>query len=604
MDYTLIFTICVTSVCIQSAVSKQFTFETENFVSATKRVPRSSASGNFSVHLQNNDIVRVEFCLKKKSMVSVFDVAYSNDGAADTIQVIIDGQLVGSFQSDILQGRGKGWNLFKSSRELKRKLHLHSGRHIINLKVNTDRWGVELDKIVLNIDDDMLSYEDIICNMYCSDIKYDNVPRIDSIPSGRFVQKSTHTECSEQDNVKVEIYHDTSTSFQITASLPKYVSFANNRDPNYSNCKLASPYWIFRDQEVSTSIPEVQSDGAMLQSSGMSNRVIKIVTFNFRSLTPTRELDERLIGSILYMKLRNMPRENVRVNVEYLKDGKWLKLPEKEFTPFDNEMSWIVNEREWDITDDNKIKLTIEPGKQRVVIETLKLERSTKPDIPIELFSDDNVVFQGVKLGAWHHWSHRPNSMTIQIQSKAGNNEEHIQIDSMRVYARIPWTGSYAQVFVIFQDGRTRLQAMTPHGLDYIPFGSSVYIGQPESTNQERPYSPVDKITIDPKRLQMVVTYVDGGTALLRLDLTHSKTTLIVKDVNFKKNRRMYPVMTFQSMWVHDGNADVDHVTINGDISRHVTSEWSQLFGISAVFFKKCISEHNTQGPDIAISFT
>lgn len=604
MDYRLLFAICLVNICWQIVSSKLFTFEVENFASAELRVPRSSASGKFTVHLHKDDLVQVEFCLGRNSLVSIQNVVYSNDGNTDIIHVSVDGQNLGTFQTSVLEDDGNGWNRFKSSKSLHGKAMLPSGRHVIDIKAkHTDQWGVEIDHLILSVDDNLLNEEYIACNFHCFDIKYDLVPREDKIPSGKFLQKSTATQCSEQDNVKIEIYHDTATSFEIIANLPKYVSFANNRDPNYNNCKLASPYWIFRDQEVSASVPEVRNNGAIMRSSRSNNKITKLVTFDFGSLTPTRELDERLISSALYMKLRNMPRENVRVQVEYLKNRRWIKFQEKEFTPFDNEGKWSIPERSWNAIKKNQIRLIMEPGKQKVVIETLKLQRTNKPDSTVQLYSDHDTVFQGVKLGFWHHWNDRPNSMTVIVRSGVNGFKQHFRIDSIRVYTRVPWADGYAQVFVMFQDGRTRLQAITPHGLDYIPFGSSVNIGQPASKSQERPYSPIDVVHIDPKALKMDITYVDGSRASFTLKTTYKQTKLIVSDAKFNKNRQLYPIMTFQSMWVHNGNAHVDHMTVNGDISRPITSNWNQLYGISAVFFKKCISEHNTQAPDITIMF-
>lgn len=597
-----IFVILIITCVLHNVSSKLFTFEVENFAPSAMRMPRSGASGNFTVLFNNNDLITVEFCLRVMSSVSLRNVIYSNDGPSDTVTVSIDEQNIGTFKTPPFDKGGDGWNVFKSSGPLPGKVNLDVGRHVMTIKAKqSDRWGVEIDNVLFSVDDSYIKYEDILCNLYCFDVKYDEVPRQDSVPSGKFVQKSTSTQCSEQDNIKVEVYHDSATNFEIIANLPKYVSFANNREPNYDHCALGSPYWVFVNHTISPNSADVRKDDSTLRFSGSHYRTIVTVGFNFKSLTPTRETDERLTASLLYLKLRNMPRENVKVKPEYLRDGRWITLREKEFTPFDNEQSWFIPERTWGISGENQIKLVIEAGKQQVLIDTVKLERQFTADTTVELYADADVVFQGVRLGFWQHWQDHPNSMTVTIQSRGA--AEYFKIDSLRVYVKVPWTGGYSQVFVMFQDGRTRLQAITPHGLDYIPFGASVNIGQPTSTSSERPYSPVEKIDIDPKGLRMAIRFVDGNTALFILQTTFTETKLIVKDAFFRRSRRSFPIMTFQSMWIHDGNADTDHVTINGDISRHITSNWKELYGISAVFFKKCITQHNTQGPDIRIHF-
>ena len=99
------------------------------------------------------------------------------------------------------------------------------------------------------------------------------------------------------------------------------------------------------------------------------------------------------------------------------------------------------------------------------------------------------------------------------------------------------------------------------------------------------------------------VNYMDGNSAEFVLETNTMETRLRVRKVSFKQDRKQFPIMTYQSMWVNDGNSDVDHVTINGGNSRHIMANWYQLHGISAVFYRKCISVHNTQAPDLKIQF-
>lgn len=601
MDYMVYF-ICILVSSFQNAASKLFTFEVENFSPNAMRMPRSGASGNFTVLFKENDFIHIEFCLRVPSTVIVKNVIYSNDGPSDTFRATLDEQEIGSFKTSTYKAGGNGWNLFKSSSQLPGKIKLDIGRHVLTIKATqSDTWGVEIDYILLSIDDSFLEYKDILCNQFCFDVKYDDVPRVDSVPSGKFVQKSTSTQCSEQDNIKVEVYHDMSTKFEIIANLPKYHSFANNREPNYDHCILASPYWIFGNQTIFPDAADVRHGDAILRFSGSYYKTRATVSFDFGSLTPTRETDERLIGSVLFVKLRNMPRENVTIKPEYLQKGRWKSLRKIEFTPFNNEHSWPIPDRTWDVSGENQIRLIIEPGKQQVILDTVRLDRRSAQDTTVELYADPDVVFEGVRLSFWQYWIYQRNSMTVSVQAK--DITDYFNIDSIRVYVKVPWTGGYSQVFVLFQDGRVRLQTTTPHGLDYIPFGASVNIGQPRSMDSEKPYSPIEKIDVYPKGKRIALRYADGNTALFVIETTHTQTKLTVKNVMFRKNRKQYPIMTFQSMWIQDGNADTDHVTINGDISRHITSNWKELYGISAVFFKKCISQHNTQGPDIKIQF-
>ncbi|KAH3861908.1 hypothetical protein DPMN_024862 [Dreissena polymorpha] len=592
-----------TALFVQNAHGKIFTLEVENFSNNAMRMSRSAASGNSSVWFKTGQHVQMEICLRVASFVSVRNVVYSNDGESDSIRATIDNQHMGTFQTGSLRESGNGWNIFRSSGPMEGKVRLEQGRHVIDIRaVSTDEWGVELDNIVFLIDDELLTQEDLQCNLYCFDVKYDDVPRMDAIPSGRFVQKSRATQCSEQDNIKVDIYHDTAEDFDIIATMPKYTSFANNRDPDYAKCVLASPFWSFHNLSVEPTTPPVYYSNVSVSFSGSLNMTLVDINFHFRDITPTREIDERYVGSRLKVRLRNMPLENVRVKPEYWKDQRWVELHEFEFTPFANENSWAIPERAWGIIGENRIRVMIHPGKQQVILETLKLESNMPSDSTVDLYADADVVFQGVRLGFWHHRTQHPDSMRVTVQD-GRVPAEYANIDSVRVYAKVPWTGGYAQVFVLFQDGRSRLQAITPHGLDWLPFGPSINIGQPEAPDSDRPYSPIKQISIDPNLRQLVLRYENDNKATLAIETTYMATTLKVRNIGFKKARKDFPIMTFQSMWIMDGNADTDHVTFNGDISRHIFSQWNELYGIWAVFFRKCISSHNTQGPDITIKF-
>jgi hypothetical protein len=60
------------------------------------------------------------------------------------------------------------------------------------------------------------------------------------------------------------------------------------------------------------------------------------------------------------------------------------------------------------------------------------------------------------------------------------------------------------------------------------------------------------------------------------------------------------PVATFRSMWVTDGNADVDRIK-SGNIINSVL-DWVQLDGTNFSFSRSTESKHNPSAPDIAIN--
>ena len=593
------FIVCLFCSLVFVVSAKLFFIEVENYAPKGMRRPRSSASGNFSVHLREGQSLVIDFCLREESRVRIRDIVYSNDGFEDSVFISIDRKQSGAFLSTLRENRGNGWNIFRSTGAITEIVTLRTGRHTIFINATkTDSWGIEIDYVLLEVNDILLEYTDLFCHLYCfDDISYDAVPRKDSIPSGRFVQKSVETQCAEQDNIHVEVYNDNANDFEIVANLPKYVSFSNNREPRYDNCKLGSPYWLFKNISIMPGQMVDKSD-AKLRMSGTQTRTRISVTFNLDSFTESRELDERMLGTKLTAKLRNMPRTDVRIIPKYMKNGATFSLPIKVFTPFNVEQSWNIPDRSWSIQGQNNIRLEVISRNQIVILDSLSLKKQTVAETPFEIYSDTDIVIEGVRLGFWHHWDDQPSSMTINL-----SNFTHKKVDSIRIYSRVPWTGGYSQTFVLFQDGRVRLQAVAPHGLDYVPFGSSVFIGQPKNPNQSRPYSPIKSITIYPSTLRMAVKYVNGNKATFILKTSSTQTRLIVKKAVFRMDRSRFPLLSFKSMWINDGNSDVDHMTINGGVSRHVMSGWKELYGISSVFFRKCISRHNTQGPDLTIQF-
>ena len=97
----------------------------------------------------------------------------------------------------------------------------------------------------------------------------------------------------------------------------------------------------------------------------------------------------------------------------------------------------------------------------------------------------------------------------------------------------------------------------------------------------------------------MKIVYENGNMAILHLRSSFTETILTVSDVTYK-NRSKFPFLTFMSMWVADGNSDVDHVSVNGNMA-HRINDWQKLFGTSVVFYRKCLSKHNTLSPDIRV---
>ena len=201
------------SVNIQTMHGKQiFKLEAENYWKTF--IYRQSASQDKTVSLHENDAMSLPFCLRRTTTVSVNSVLYTNDGLPNIIAISIDSANIGELVSHDRSEKGKLWNVVNSTGQIGEPLLLPAGPHKINLHIKpisenrrTDPFGIEIDAVFLEIDDNDISGHYLHCfNTLCSDkITYsDRHVGRDDIPSGRIVQMSRPSNCLEEDNIKVK----------------------------------------------------------------------------------------------------------------------------------------------------------------------------------------------------------------------------------------------------------------------------------------------------------------------------------------------------------------------------------------------------------------
>ncbi|XP_060076690.1 uncharacterized protein LOC132556323 [Ylistrum balloti] len=566
-------------------------------------VTRSGASGQSSVHLFQNDVMIGEFCLPGYRKFEIVNMMYSNDGPTDVINVSINRKHIGTAQAKLLIGGKSGWNDFRSTWNIGKPMTLPPGRHTIMLNVTaSDRWGTELDAILFNIEDEDLSDKAFQCALFCfEDINYSDITgRRDDIPSAKFVQYSSSTTCTEEDNIKVAIYHDTARKLLITASGPGYRSFGNSRTPNYEGCKITNPLWRFGDISVDPSRTPVESSRALVRFAGENDNIEVTVTFAAIERLRTRDFNNLNVGTTLYVKLRNLTTV-VQVFAAYLGQKRtWTNLSWQSFSPEILTRNWSIPDWSWSKEKGNLLKLTFvrtsTEASLPIVIEEIGLSERQMNHSKRFLFENEEFTLEGVDLDFW--WQ-KDKNMTVSILQ---TGDWHVDIDCIRINYKQQWKADLrSQIFEICQDGLVKLAPPAPHGLDWIPFGSSILLGAADP-RLLRPYTDIKHIDIDARMISLNIRYRDNSSLSLSLKPSYLETRLFVQDIFVSGEKRMaLPLITFLSMWVSDGNADVDHITINGDSPRHIIQRWGTLYGVSATFFRQCISSHNTQSPDIRI---
>jgi hypothetical protein len=210
-----------------------------------------------------------------------------------------------------------------------------------------------------------------------------------------------------------------------------------------------------------------------------------------------------------------------------------------------------------------------------------------------KLFDDGETVVSAVREATW--W--KPQGMKASIDS----GQQFVDAHYITVSRNIPGTGEYPQFFVLYEDGNLRLIPFPPTGATSVCFGSSVIVGP--VTTAARPYAEVASVNYVTVSKTLHVAYLSGGSAdfdLSTVTRTSAKVHVVADYATLSQ-----PFAAFRSMFVADGNADVDHVTWTTPSSTIQDSSILSFAGDSGldwVFYRATRSLHNTSAPNIRIT--
>ncbi|KAK3090009.1 hypothetical protein FSP39_008471 [Pinctada imbricata] len=578
-----------------------FELETEEF--APERgllvTSRPTASNKQAVWMLASNYLKLEFCLSSETDLQVSDIVVSNDGDEDVVDVLLDWEKIAEFRTFKKSLGGKGWDEYKPIGPVGIKNRLSPGRHTLVLNVtHSDDYGVEVDKIEMTMNDEDLEEDVFRCRVFCYDhIGYTHIHGRDHIHSARAVQRSFKTDCAEVDNLKIPFYHRSVSSFMLTASHPQYKAFVNVKRPDFTNCEMAlENLWRFEDfTYTNESELKLRGDHAVLTKTQNENHDIIVIFFNLRG--PKRGDTESEIGSILSLGLQQTLDAPIEIGVQYFgREKEWSTPVFKNFKTED--FNWTISTPDftWIEGPENVLRILLPLDTTREIeFDYISLrKRPVKEEVAFKIYDNDDVVLEGVDVDFW--WQNGK-QMTVNIldQGKTYNNADYL-----RFYQKVPWSEKgYAQTLALYQDGIARLLPITPPGIDWIPFGSSVLIGEFKPFFP-RPAAPIQHIDIDLRKLELKVYYENNNTARMELKSSFDETSLLVTDMEFKRLSR-WPFLMFKSMWIKNGNSDVDHVSVNGNDQRRILGGWKKLYGTSFAFFRKCLSKHNTLSPDLRV---
>ena len=428
------------------------------------------------------------------------------------------------------------------------------------------------------------------------------------------MQRSVVTDCAEEDNVHVPIYFNNIGEFTLTATLPGYASLtrANNRNANFTNCELISrTVWMLGSDDTTST--EFASSCASLPSSfhvdnqtthmcgALNNQNRRELTLTFIANGPSSGEVESSIGSLLTVQFAQITGTLVVEAAAYGRANTWLSLGRNTFTSTrSRSFTWQVPDLTW-MEGNNMIRLIVIPADSSAnaggTFDYIKLEkRQETGEFEIaEVYNNGITIVKAIGKDFW--WLH-PQAMVLQ-NTRTGLQWSNVVY--LRVLRKIPSINSWPEVFVLYQDGNSRILTFPPSGIDWIPFGSSVIIGasDPDSV---RPYAAISRIDFDPRTLKFTLYFSAGGQAVLSIATNITTTVVTVSNITYAMNASR-PFATFRSMWVSNGNSDVDHVRSDANTRAwHIMQDrWTSLTGKNFLFFRTCVSQHNTLSPDIRI---
>lgn len=156
---------------IPPEIQKHFEFEDAlSEVQQDRWVWRSEASNLKTLRIVDeigSSEIRFQICVMPYNTsanvtLHIDDIRYSNDGPSDNVTVRFNNIALAGFQTAERWRSGHEWNVFRNSGPLGPSLNLAPGQYYLQVNVRTDRWGIELDRIRVNAEN-----QDPVSQLFC-----------------------------------------------------------------------------------------------------------------------------------------------------------------------------------------------------------------------------------------------------------------------------------------------------------------------------------------------------------------------------------------------------------------------------------------------------
>ncbi len=214
----------------------------------------------------------------------------------------------------------------------------------------------------------------------------------------------------------------------------------------------------------------------------------------------------------------------------------------------------------------------------------------------VKLYDDGEWVVFGERFATF--W------MPVTMEVKAGAAVMG-GCHTFTIHRKIQGVPSWPQIMVGYCDGNIRLKPHPREGFADNIFGSSALLGPVTSTGL-RPVSVLESVEFVPAGGDVILKFADGSTTVLHVSVVNREELRLEVSMNRMGGALDLPFAALRSMFVEDGNSDVDTV-----FATHAGGGMSQegvlAFGgagdlVVARFGREHLSVHNTSAPDIEFS--
>ena len=189
----------------------------------------------------------------------------------------------------------------------------------------------------------------------------------------------------------------------------------------------------------------------------------------------------------------------------------------------------------------------------------------------------------------------RPYGMDVAINGAV----LYTNIHYVQLGRKVPGVSSWPIFLALYCDGNLRLIPFPPANLPDVCFGTSVIVGP--ALPATRPMAEIAALDYRPVSRTLLLTYRTGGTAILDVNTLSRTNATVGVTVNYPTDQ---PFCTIRSMYVTDGNCDMDTVSFLGlDNVVEMLPVMAFTTGLSSTwsFTRSQYSAHNNSAPDLYI---